>query len=169
MNRINTRQVQWGIKFHMQGQLDFKSSKLVNLLYIWVSNTWGFPSDSELKNLPAKEEMQETGFDPWVRKIPWRRKWQPIPVILPGKSHEQRTLVGYSPWSCKESDTTEQLSASTGTGYLFCTWAFLVTQVVANPPAMQETPVPFLGQQDPLEKGQATHLSFLGLPWWLSW
>ena len=80
MNRINTRQVQWGIKFHMQGQLDFKSSKLVNLLYIWVSNTWGFPSDSELKNLPAKEEMQETGFDPWVRKIPWRRKWQPIPV-----------------------------------------------------------------------------------------
>ena len=39
----------------------------------------------------------------------WRRKWQPTPVLLPGKSHEQRSLVGYSPWGCKEPDTTEQL------------------------------------------------------------
>ena len=37
-------------------------------------------------------------FDPWVGKIPWRRKWQPTPVFLPGKSHGQRGLVGYSPW-----------------------------------------------------------------------
>ena len=41
------------------------------------------------------------GFDPWVRKIPWRRKWEPIPVFLPGKSRGQRSLVGHSPWSCK--------------------------------------------------------------------
>ena len=40
-------------------------------------------------------------FDPWARKIPWRRKWQPTPVFLPGKSHGQRNLVGYSPWGCK--------------------------------------------------------------------
>ena len=39
----------------------------------------------------------------------WRRKWQPTPVLLPGKFHGQRSLVGYSPWGCKESDTTEQL------------------------------------------------------------
>ena len=39
--------------------------------------------------------------------MPWRRKWQPTPVFLPGKSHEQRSLVGYSPWSCKEADMTE--------------------------------------------------------------
>ena len=37
------------------------------------------------------------GFNPWVLKIPWRRKWQPTPVFLPGKSHGQRSLVGYSP------------------------------------------------------------------------
>jgi len=37
------------------------------------------------------------GFNPWVRKIPWRRKWQPTPVLLPGKSHRQRSLAGYSP------------------------------------------------------------------------
>ena len=46
-------------------------------------------------------------FDPWAGKIPWRREWQPTPVILPGESHEQRSLVGYSPWSHRESDTTE--------------------------------------------------------------
>ena len=51
--------------------------------------------------------MQETGFDPWVGKIPWRRKWQSIPVLLSGKSQGQRSLVGYSPWGGKESDTTE--------------------------------------------------------------
>ena len=40
-------------------------------------------------------------------KIPWSRKWQPAPVFLPGKFHEQRKLAGYSPWDCKESATTE--------------------------------------------------------------
>ena len=47
--------------------------------------------------------------------------------------------------------------------------ASLVAQLVKNPPATQETPVKFLGQEDPLEKGQATHSSILGLPWWLRW
>ena len=41
------------------------------------------------------------GFDPWVRKIPWRRKWQPTPVFFPGKFHGQRSLAGYSPWGLK--------------------------------------------------------------------
>ena len=49
------------------------------------------------------------GFNPWVRKIPWRRKWQPTPVLLPVKFHGQRSLVGYSPWGCKELNRTEQL------------------------------------------------------------
>ena len=44
------------------------------------------------------------GFHPRVRKIPWRRKWQPTPVFLLGKSHGQRSLAGYSPWGCKESE-----------------------------------------------------------------
>ena len=46
-------------------------------------------------------------FDPWVRKICWRRAWQPTPVFLPGESHRQRSLEGYSPQSRKESNTTE--------------------------------------------------------------
>ena len=60
-----------------------------------------------VKNLPA---MQETRFYPWVGKIPWRREWLSTPVFLPGKSHGQRSLAGYSPWGQKELDTTEQLT-----------------------------------------------------------
>ena len=45
-------------------------------------------------------------FDPWVRKIPWRRKWQLVTVFLPGKALGQRSLTGYSPWGGKELDTT---------------------------------------------------------------
>ena len=59
-----------------------------------------------VKNPLAMQELQESGFDPWVRKIPWRRAWRPTLVFLPG----QRSLAGYSPWGCKESDTTEQLT-----------------------------------------------------------
>ena len=51
-----------------------------------------------VRNLPA---VQETRFDPWVRKFPWRRKWHPTPVFLPGKSHAQRSLVSYGPWGHK--------------------------------------------------------------------
>ena len=48
-------------------------------------------------------------FNPWVGKIPWRRKWQPTPVFWPGKSHGQRSLAGYSPQGRKELDMTERL------------------------------------------------------------
>ena len=60
-----------------------------------------------IKNLLAK--CRRCRFDPWVwaRKILVSRKWQPPTVFLPGEPHEQRSLVGYSPWGPKESDTTE--------------------------------------------------------------
>ena len=58
------------------------------------------------KHLPTRGRP---GFDPWFGKIPWRRKWQPTPVLLPGKSHGLRSVVGYSSWGLKELDTTEQL------------------------------------------------------------
>ena len=46
-------------------------------------------------------QCRRHGFNPWVWKILWRKKWQPIPVFLPGKSHEQRSLGGYSSWGHK--------------------------------------------------------------------
>ena len=48
-------------------------------------------------------------FNPWVGKTPWRRKWLPTPVFLPGELYGQRSLAGYSPWGSKELDMTEQL------------------------------------------------------------
>ena len=59
-----------------------------------------------VKSLPA---MLETQVDPWVRKIPWRRKWKPTPVSLLGKSHGWRSLVCYNPWGHKELDMIERL------------------------------------------------------------
>ena len=63
-----------------------------------------------VKNLPA---MQETWVQSLVGKFPWRRKWQPTLIFLPGKSHEQKSLEGYNPWGHKESDTTERLTLFT--------------------------------------------------------
>ena len=67
-----------------------------------------FPGGSfQVTNLP---EMQRPGFYPWVGKIPWRREWLYIPVLLPGKFHGQRSLVGYT--GGKELDVTDQLPFS---------------------------------------------------------
>ena len=66
----------------------------------------GFPGGSADVS-PAVQGTQRHGFDPWVEKIPWERKWQPTPLFLPGKSLGRRRLFGYSPKVHKESDTTE--------------------------------------------------------------
>ena len=93
-------------------------------------------------------QCRKPGVDPWVRKIRWRRKWQPTPVFLPGKFHGQRSIVGYSPrgswrvghswatniyfdWICAESEDTEMISFGRNSfprlNQLFfyhCLWAF---------------------------------------------
>ena len=63
-----------------------------------------------LSGKESTSQCRRPKFNSWVGNIPWRRKWQPIPVFFPGKSHGQRSLVGYSPWGHKELDTTEQLN-----------------------------------------------------------
>ncbi|CAM9426338.1 unnamed protein product [Rangifer tarandus platyrhynchus] len=61
-----------------------------------------------VKNLPTNaSRCSRCGFNPWVRKMPWAREWQPTPVFWPGKSYRQRSLGGYSQWGHKQSDTTE--------------------------------------------------------------
>ena len=57
---------------------------------------WNFLGGSDSKSVCL--QCRRPGFDPWVGKIPWRRKWQPTPALLPGKLHGQRSLIGYSPW-----------------------------------------------------------------------
>ena len=70
-----------------------------------------------VKSLHAMQETQVRSLG-W--EIPWRRKWQPPPVFLSGKSHGQRSLAGYSSWGYKESDTTERLTLSPPQEHSFC-------------------------------------------------
>ena len=68
-----------------------------------------------VKNLPAMQETQDQFLG---QEDPLEKGWQPTPVFLPGGSHGQRSLVGYSPWGLKESDTTEQLNNNNSQGEL---------------------------------------------------
>ena len=61
-----------------------------------------------MKNL----QCRRPGFSLWVWKIPWRRECRPTPVFYPGEFRGQRSLAGYSPWGCKELDTTEEVTLS---------------------------------------------------------
>ena len=86
------------------------------ITYMWnlknktnVYNKTGFPGGTSGKESGCQcRRPKRCRFDPWVRKIPWRRAWQPTPVFLPGESPGgHRSLAGYSPWGCKELVTTE--------------------------------------------------------------
>ena len=78
----------------------------------------------DITNLkPRGFHIKPRGFDPWVKKSPWRRAWQLTPVLLPGEFHGQRCLAGYSPWGRKESNTTERTQhAHTHTSFLDITY-----------------------------------------------
>ena len=86
---------------HRQRRLEHREH--VRVLHAWSGNTpasaMGLPDGSGGKEPTCKARSHKKhGFDPWVGKTPWRRKWQPSVVFLPGESHGQRSLVGYSPW-----------------------------------------------------------------------
>ena len=94
-----------------RGQVIFLSSH--SLWLKWGDEFGQSDSEPTILTIPWRSgeefpsQCRRCGFDPWVGKIPWRRKWHPTPVFLPRKSHGQRSLVGWHPWSHKESDTTE--------------------------------------------------------------
>ena len=82
----------------------------LGLLILWgyLCTKWGFPGGANGKEISCQcRRCKRCMFYLQVRKISWRRKRQPTPVFLLWKSHGQRSLVGYSPQGCKESDTTE--------------------------------------------------------------
>ena len=89
---------------------------LLRGLRVWRIVAWpprrvhlmGFPGGASGKEPVCQcRRWKSRGFHPWVGEMPWRRAWQPTPVFLHGESHGQRSLVGYSPWGCKESDMAE--------------------------------------------------------------
>ena len=75
--------------------------------------SWASLMVQMVTNPPSKRH----GFDPWVRKILWTRKWQPTPVFLPWKICRQRSLAGYSPWGHKDLDMTEELNSNNSIAY----------------------------------------------------
>ena len=79
----------------------------INILYT-LFYIWGISLAIRHLNPPAKVgDVKRCKFGHWVGKIPWRWKWQPTPIFLPGEFHGRRSLAGYSPWGHEESDTTE--------------------------------------------------------------
>ena len=89
-----------GFFLSISDQIMIQLSTLANTFFKKIINTYN-GSDSQ------ESECRRPRFDPWVRKIPWRKKWLPTPVSLPGESHGQRSLAGYSPWGHKELDMNE--------------------------------------------------------------
>ena len=87
--------------------LVLKPTRFVSLIFPLYDTLEGFPSWLSSKEFAF--QCRKCVFNPRVRKIPWWKKWQPTPVFLPGKSHGQWSLVGYSPWGHKGSDTTKDL------------------------------------------------------------
>ena len=81
---------------------------IVSFKVLWKTD-WHFGLPRWLSGKVSACRYRIPAFDPWVRKIPWRRRWKPTPVFLPGKSHGQRT---YSPWGCKR--LREDLWTKTG-------------------------------------------------------
>ena len=86
------------------------SPRRAYLSFSMQSFDWGrgFTGVSDCKESACNARRPR--FDPWVRKMLWRREWLPTPVFLPRESHGQRSVAGYSPWVHKELDTTEQLT-----------------------------------------------------------
>ena len=118
-HRLNGYEFEWTLEVgDGQGGLaccdswGHKESDMTEWLICDISQ-YGLPrwlnGNLEAGNLCQYKRVRRCSFDPWVRKIIWRRKRQPIPVFLPREVHGQRNLPGYSPWDCKESDTTEWL------------------------------------------------------------
>ena len=95
------------------------------LNYSYLLGERGFPGGASGKEPTCQWKIRKRRwFDPWFRKIPWRRAWQPTLVFLPRESHGQRSLVGYSPWDCKELDTTEQLTMEDGLAESVWDWVW---------------------------------------------
>ena len=107
---------------------------------------WGLPSWSSSKE--SAYQSRRCTFDFWVGRITCKRKWQRTPIFLPGKSHEQGSLAGYSPWA-------HRVGHDRVTEYV----CIVVAQTVKRLSTMRETQVRPVGWEDPLEKEMAIHSS----------
>ena len=97
--------IQWEWKASL---INYNSTAVNSVNYLSYREILGFPGGSDGKESTCK--VGDLGLIPGLGRCPWRRERRPTPVFLPGEFHGQRSLAGYSPWSCKELDMTEWLS-----------------------------------------------------------
>ena len=105
--------VHWSLAgYSLQGQ---KESHMTEATEHTYTADQGFPSVLVVKNLPSDAgDVRDIGSIPGFGRSPWRRSWQSTPIFLPGETHGQGSLVGYSPQGCKQSDTTEATQRAHG-------------------------------------------------------
>ena len=123
----------------------------------------GFPAGASGKE-PACQcrRPKRCGFNPWVRKIPWRGAPQPTPAFLPGESSGQRSLAGYSPWGPKELDAIERLSLTHSCIFWCLPGGSMVRNLPAN--ARDVGLIPGLGRSPGEGNGNPLQYSCLGNP-----
>ena len=113
--------------------------------------------------------------NPWVGKSPWKRKWQPTPVFLPGKSHGQRSQAGYSPWGCKRVGHDLAIKQYRGLPFLGSAsllWGFCVGTEDGSFPCWQASPrlgVKELDSNVTLSQQDLNKLYHLSKAHWLFW
>ena len=153
LRTLQAQILQWYFKVRSSFFRERHSSQGISFFSYLKRNNLGFKLNSFKCNQNHSTQWTlifPSRFYPWIGKILWRRKWKPTPVLLPGKSHGQRSVVGYSPWGRKESDMTERFlftsihtPCSSDTELLifprYITWGFHLERVVKNPPANAET------------------------------
>ena len=81
-------------------------TRLSNFTFTFTTLLMGFPGDTSGKE-SAHRKYKRCRFNPWVGKIPWKSIWQPTPLFLPGESHVQKSMEGYSPQGRKDSGMTK--------------------------------------------------------------
>ena len=122
---------------HCLTLISFKSSLYLASNCFFPKHQWASLMAQQVKNPPAMQETQGRRFDPWIRKIPCKRKWQPTSGSLPGEPHRQRSLVGSSPWGHNGLDMTWQLSTAKHQCNFYLsilvTASFLFNQVASHP------------------------------------
>ena len=91
-------------------------------------SSMGFSGGTVIRICPPMQELKRLGFVPWIGKIPWSRKWQPTPVLLSGKLHGQRSVVGYSLGGRKESDLTQRANNNKTTNS-YRIWRLTISQI----------------------------------------
>ena len=145
ISRYQQRKVDW----NDQKQKSCLRHRSLNAVTLWFLGLPWWLSGNK-----SACQWRRRGFNPWSRKIPWERKWQLTPIFLPGKSHGQRSLVGYSPWGCSLTQLSNWTTTLKKKRWLSLRYSIREYRMIVN------VSVPDQRHPDKREKGKARVLIF---------